>query len=344
MKSKANYREVITRYRAFWQGELADRVLFVTDVGPFADPPIAYHLDVESQIAWYRQKYEERKKFRDDMLPCATPRFATGISGAVWGCDTEFSSETSWNTSHPLEDWKQLDDFAFDPDNFWYREKLRQTQRLTEASGGDFAVGEIDLLGPGDIILQLRGMEHFMMDFYDHPRELRRLGDLVTRQLLINFAETQRLLPHPEDGTCFRIGMWTPGNGLQFCEDCMINLSPEVYREFLRPWDAALLGACGPSMYHLHTGSVHLLEDIYTIPGVGCVQFAEDPECQRAVEILPQIRKVQEAGVAVMIECCKDEIKGILTELHHGGLLLWVKDVEGEAETNNLEQQLYEWS
>ncbi|MCD6318186.1 hypothetical protein J7M02_03875 [Candidatus Aerophobetes bacterium] len=341
MKYKDNFEEVINRYRAFWKKEKADRVLFLADLGPSFDPPIKYHLQPEKQFEHFDKVFKERKSYKDDYLPCATPRLGLATSGGIWGCEIEFTSESSWCKSHPLDNWDKLSNIVqFKRDSFWYQTILKQTEYLSRRSDGKFCVGQLDPLGPADIIDQLRGTSNFLLDFYEHPRELKKLAEIIANQYIKNLNEIHSLLPHPANGTCYRIGIWSPGRGVWLGEDIANSFSSDHYREFIMPWDKKIIESFDHSYFHLHTSALHILDDLMEIKRLNCIEFAEDPNYP-TINIISKIRKVQKEK-CVIVTCNKDEVKDMLKSLDQNGLLLYIRGLENGEEVDEFDKKLKE--
>jgi hypothetical protein len=161
---------------------------------------------------------------------------------------------------------------------------------------------------PMDMAMVIRG-DAFFTDFYDYPEEVKRLMALCTRAIKWSF-ENQRKIVGPLDGGYITgFSVWLPGDSAgHISEDATVMCSPEIYREFGRPYTAELCSSYDNMQMHLHSVGPHAFADIVSIPGISCVELSNDPNCPTGLELFKQHEKIFE-GKSVVLHLNRKEIE-----------------------------------
>lgn len=133
---------------------------------------------------------------------------------------------------------KVIDTYAF------YNQVLSDYPKCKEA----IKIYHPDYQGPFDAVELIYGSDVYL-DLYDDPDLVCDLISLVNKTYL---AGMKKIMPYLNDkiGDC--IGQWQfvfPGNVL-LRNDSTVNLSPNMYNEFVRPYDDQLLSEFGGGSMH----------------------------------------------------------------------------------------------
>ena len=104
-----------------------------------------------------------------------------------------------------------------------------------------------DLQGPMDVCELLYGSELFTA-LIEQPDFVRQLLDLITQTYIAFLNEWNRLVP-PQDGYATHWTMMHRGQ-IMLRDDSAMNLSPEMFDEFIRPYDQRLLSTFGGGAIH----------------------------------------------------------------------------------------------
>ena len=142
----------------------------------------------------------------------------------------------------------------------YYRERLPQWVYLNPPMPA----------GPFSTAMELRGTD-FLFDIFEHPEPCRRLIEMCARlQAQLYFRQCD-LTDSARDLYVTNFGM--VGTGLRLGEDSMVNLSPDLIREFVLPAIGLVAQSCG-GRGHVHFCSLppSRFEFIYPV-------FAESDEC-----------------------------------------------------------------
>jgi hypothetical protein len=104
-----------------------------------------------------------------------------------------------------------------------------------------------DLQGPMDVCELLYGSDLFTA-LIEQPDFVRQLLDLITQTYIAFLTEWNRLVP-PRDGYATHWAMMHEGQ-IMLRNDSAMNLSPEMFEEFIRPYDQRLLTTFGGGAIH----------------------------------------------------------------------------------------------
>jgi hypothetical protein len=168
--------------------------------------------------------------------------------------------------------------------------------------GDCIPVGQSILRGPLDLAAAAFGDENLLYQFYDRPALVREFLIIAT-DLFLSFIEIQQRHTPPFAGGQV-IGtyyIWTPGRSLRLQEDAMALLSPDLYHEFVHPHDCAIAAAAEYSLFHLHATGLHSLSFLLQNSGIHILQVSKDEGVELRA-ILPQLRKIQEAGKCLLLK------------------------------------------
>jgi hypothetical protein len=192
-------------------------------------------------------------------IPNIRANYGTGILPSLFGVET-FWMEDSLDT---LPTNKPLGEAAIDrlieagiPDlnnGFgrqvfetaeYFKEALQPYPKCREA----IWIYHPDLQGPIDVVELLWGSDLFYA-FYDQPDRVQHLTELVA-QTYVQFMRRWMALVPPRDSTCsVHWGRLWKGQIL-LRDDSIVNLSPAMYEEFVKPYDERLLQTFGGGAIH----------------------------------------------------------------------------------------------
>ncbi len=328
MEYKPDLKNVIERYKAFWQKDLYDR------------PPIRIRYPItgqsdeewthacqspETYYAYHENVFYRRVDLWDDALPSATVDMGPGFMGGVMGCQVRFEHGTSWS-EHCLKDWSDVDRFSrisIGDKNPWIRRLEHMMNYFTEKSRDKCVVGLALPLGPGDIINALRGPNEICLDFYTSPEEIRKLGETCTKAWIdVTQYQLDRIQPL-EGGYCDNYDIWTPGRTSYFANDITTLISPETYREHLFSFDCQVAETLDTPWLHVHSGGMQIVPEFLKIPRLAGIQIVSDaPAGPSLKEILPLLREIQKNHCLLLRKYPMEEIEQILPELTSKGLYI----------------------
>jgi hypothetical protein len=162
-----------------------------------------------------------------------------------------------------------------------------------------------DLQGPMDICEVLWGSGLFL-DAVDHPNVVKALLELITNTYIAFMTAWLDLVPNANDHGVHWSLMHRGHIVLR--DDSAMNFSPQMFDEFIRPYDQRLLDAFGGGMIHFCGRGDHYLPSACDMPGLSAIHMSQ-PEyndmeivfrstIDRGIKLLALRRQAAEDAVA----------------------------------------------
>jgi len=327
----------LARWRAFWEGKVADRppvliyrmASFASDIssettaevsGPntVLARQLAYYDPAQNADLWERAEkgLATHAQWPDDMPPALVAGGGVHFTGAVFGAPVRATANML--TSSPIiEDWAQADTVRYDPDNAWVRRALSLAQQLVARSGGRYAVTPGLIEGPSDVCAALRGITQLAGDLYEYPREVARLAAKGAEAWQRYARALFEVVPLCDDGTVTQWSLWAPGRAAALQEDFCTVISPRQYRQFFLPLDRELARSVDILWVHVHAGAIHLVDELLTVEEIRGIQIVNDGVASPPIQkVLPVMRRVQEHGKCLIVrKYSPEELEAILPHL-----------------------------
>jgi hypothetical protein len=132
-----------------------------------------------------------------------------------------------------------------------------------------------DLQGPMDICELLWGSDLFYA-LIDTPELVHAVLGLITETYIAFMREWETIVP-PRAEYSPHWGMLHKGR-IMIRDDSAMNLSPEMFDEFIKPYDQRLLDEFGGGAIHFCGRGDHYIDRMHTMNGVCAVNMSQ-PEC-----------------------------------------------------------------
>jgi hypothetical protein len=162
-----------------------------------------------------------------------------------------------------------------------------------------------DLQGPLDVVELLWGSGLFL-DLVDHPDEIKALLDLVTETYLAFMRKWLRLVPY-NGRDAAHWGILHKGC-IMLRDDSAMNLSPDMFDEFVKPYDQRLLDELGGGAIHFcgrgdhyiarMTGMRNLHAIAMSQPHLNDMEIIYRHTVDRGIKLLGFNRKAADAALA----------------------------------------------
>ena len=233
--------------------------------------------------------------------------------------------------------WEEMEALQLDPENPWFKKYVEFAEALVRHSQGRYPVSHGALVGPCDILGELRGHTQSILDIMEEPERTLRALWRATHIFDEVTGAIWRHLPLWHGG--YSDGMyqlWAPGPIIRMQEDASGLYSPALYRKFLQPLDRYLAGRYANSFIHLHSTSMFILDAFLEVEELKCFEINNDAIGPPLTEMVPYFRMVQQAGRPLLIRgaLTPDDSRMLMDSLDPRGLyfLVVVKDArEAEA-------------
>lgn len=129
-----------------------------------------------------------------------------------------------------------------------------------------------DLQGPMDICELLWGSDLFYA-LIDTPELVHAVLELITETYITFMRKWESIVP-PRNGYSPHWGMLHKGR-IMIRDDSAMNLSPEMFDEFIKPYDQRLLDKFGGGAIHFCGRGDHYIDRMHTMPGVYAVNMSQ---------------------------------------------------------------------
>lgn len=216
---------------------------------------------------------------------CVRSNYGTGIVPSVFGAELFMMDDETDTlpTSRPVAGgidgiMRLLDAGVPNIENglgakvFGFGEYFRKIQSAYPKIGKYVFAYHPDLQGPMDVVELLWGSELFT-DVYDRAELVKRTLDLVTETYTLLMRRWYEIHP-PSGGTSVHWGMMHRGE-IMLRDDSAMNFSPDMFDEFIRPWDARLLAKFNGGAVHFCGRGDHYIASLAQVPGLYAINMSQ---------------------------------------------------------------------
>lgn len=328
-------REKTARFRAFWGREETDRPLLGATIATFPSMRAVRQesgtvrpedLDIQENLKELDEEWEEWRGVMGDGLWAASPLWAFPWHSAIAGCRVEREADNLW-TLPTMGDWGQLESLRFDPSNPWFRRLVEFTRALVEHAKGLYPVGTGQLLlGPVDLMMQLRGQERLALDMYDSPEMVAALGQRCADLCAQAIDAIYPLVPTYLGGRPGTMRyFWAPDKFVETAEDISFMVSPKAHGQFVAPVHRALASRFPYTLVHLHSAQLHTVPSLLEIEEVTAVQITPDFGEDMAPKIPLMARILERKPLLIHGVMTIESLKTMIRELPSRGLALFCR-------------------
>ena len=232
--------------------------------------------DPTSMIDFQVRKIERHLAEYDDVyIPFLMPWYGTGVMASGFGVDIVFQDRMD-----PAVDLSKITDVAElkdlrkpnpEKDGLMPR-VLNAIRRMRERT--DLPVGVTDCQGPLTTALQVLGYDKLIYWMFDHPEAIHDLMQLVTDALIEWVTVQKRAAGQEMTDDAYVLGIKIPGGygGVWMSDDDSVIFGPELYREFVVPYNSQLLQAFGGGSIHYCGNANQHVDNYLATDGLTCIQ------------------------------------------------------------------------
>ena len=286
MSKVVSDQEKIARFRAFWTRAGTDRPLLGATIATFPSVRAVRReaglvepedLNIQENLNELDEEWEAWREVSGDAMFVANPLWAFPWHLAMAGCPIKRDADNLWGLS-ALDEWEQIESLRFDSNNRWFRRQLEFTRALVEHAAGRYPVGAGQLmLGPVDMMMQLRGQERLALDFYDSPEEVLALGQRCVDLCAAAVQALYAAVPTHLGGRAGTIRyFWAPAEFVETAEDISFMMSPALHRRFVAPLHRALGQRFPYTLVHLHSAQLHTVPALLEVEEITAIQITPD--------------------------------------------------------------------
>lgn len=231
--------------------------------------------------------------------------YGTGILPSLFGCEF-FAMPRQTNTlpaAKPLADIEKIRRLAdagpadinggLGGKVFEFAERYLEITRKFPKISKYVWLYHPDMQGPIDALEVVWGSEIFIA-FYDEPDLMRRALEAITQTYSLFMRKWYELVP-PAGPYSAHWGFLQKGN-LMIREDSLMNLSPDLYVEFIRPLDQRLFDEFGGGAVHFCGRGDHYIQTLSELKGLTAINMSQ-PE-YNDMEII--FKNTVDKGLAIL--------------------------------------------
>ncbi len=215
------------------------------------------------------------ENYDDAYIPFLMPWYGTGVLASGFGVNIVFQDRMDPAVDlPPIRDVEQLKDLQPPTPNIdglmpRVLNTIRTMRRRT-----DLPVGVTDCQGPLTTALQIVGYDKMIYWMHDHPQAIHGLMQTVTHAL-IDWVRVQKEVAgqSPEDDA-YVLGIKIPSGygGVWMSDDDCVIFGPELYREFVVPYNGQVLTAFGGGSIHYCGTATQHIENYLQTEGLTSIQ------------------------------------------------------------------------
>lgn len=214
-----------------------------------------YLLDKELSLIIKLKSIEEHlSNLQDIYIPNIDTFMGTPIIASAFGGDIRFFKDKDpWIKNPIINNYRDIDRLK-KPDvrktgltkitiefiDYW---KLKIKEKIP--------ISIPDIQGPLSVAIDLMGAEKFYLGLFDDPKRIHKILEIIT-EVIIDFLKVIYPKVEEPDGIFEYTGIFYPkGKGkVRISEDNLISLSPDIYLEFLQPYNEKILKEVGNGIIH----------------------------------------------------------------------------------------------
>jgi hypothetical protein len=214
------------------------------------------------------------------------PDLLTGLYGAcsvaaIYGVPVRYEKE-QWPTSEHVHISDEELSTIKSPDlatSSFFQSILRQVDWIVRNEGK--AYGFMNWQGVLNNAQRIRGQELFM-DFYMNPEGVKNLLNCVCTTMI----DAAKILQQKQHESGMDFTFFTVSN-------CLVNmLSPELYNEFILPFDQKIAKAFDTiGIHNCAWSATPYLDDYAQVPKVGYIDMGMDSDLEKAKKLFPETRR-----------------------------------------------------
>ena len=346
--SEQDWERIERDWSAWWAGELERPIVVLEGSEP---PPgglpgahrftAAYPADMPAAEVLDRyQAHLEARRFYGDAWPKWWPNFGPGIIAGFLGAKVGCTPETVWFEPSAQVNIRDLH-LAYDGDNVWLHRVRELTRAAVERWGDRVSVAHSDIGGNLDILASLCTTEQLLFDLCDHPGEVERLMNEITRLWIRYYNELYAIIQPAGRGTTAWAPVWAPGRHYMLQCDFAYMISPRMFERFVLPDIAACCEALDYAFYHLDgKGQIPHLDMLLSLDRLRGIQWIPGDGQPPVEEWLPLLKRIRDAGKLCQVYTSPQGAQTIVRELGGRGFAFSIMQSMSQDEAGSFLHKL----
>ena len=281
-------------------------------------------IDPERYVADYERLFHEYSRIEQEGWYSCEPMCGFPWIEAMMGARV-FGSASAFITKHITE---EIDEVHL-PENIldteWCRIYMEFHRLINEAGQGRFTSGQPIIRGVDDTLGAIMGATPMIYAMYEEPEKVEELYMKIAEDQRVICEEMYKYVQPIEGG--YVVGfynIWCPGKIIWYQNDLTAVLSPDNFTDFIKKANERICEGYDYTLVHVHPTSFHMLDEILSTKGLKCVQVNKDNNGPTVRDMIPQLRKIQEAGKVMLVKGTlnQDDADAVLENLEPHGVAI----------------------
>jgi hypothetical protein len=345
-----DWPEAAERLRALWAREPLGRpamLLTCPREHPIPGPP-APERPADMLARWTGANYLaatqdhalRQTAYLGEAAPSLFLNLGPGCLSACFGARPTYAETTVWFDARGF-DYEPLQLGLERP---YCRMMLDLTRSLSAELRGKGLLGMTDLGDATDVLAALRGTEALLVDLIERPDDVERALGELTCAWIAAFEALHAAAEETNGGGIQWLALWAPGPMYVLASDFSCMISPADFERFVAPEIERLAAHIPHTIYHLDgPDAVRHLDRVLAVEGLGGVQWVPGEGRPSAVEWMPLLRRVQDAGKMLQVFESPGNVERLCRELRPEGLIIYTW-CASESEGRELLRDAERWS
>ncbi len=239
--------------------------------------PLDYCDEDPTSMIRYQQEGIERHmaNYDDAYIPFLMPWYGTGVLASGFGVNIKLQDYMDPAVDlPPVSDLKQLDDLRPpDPEKDGLMPRVLNTICVMRQRS-ELPVGVTDCQGPLTTALQIIGYDKMIYWMHDHSQAVHDLMQMVTDALIAWVKVQKQAAGQSLEDDAYVLGIKIPGGygGVWISDDDCVIFGPDLYREFVVPYNSQVLTAFGGGSIHYCGTATQHIDNYLATEGLTSVQ------------------------------------------------------------------------
>jgi len=228
-----------------------------------------------SMIDFQIRKIQQHVAEYDDLyIPFLMPWYGTGVLASGFGVEIRFQDRMDPAVAlPPVSEFEALKHIKPpDPNKDGLMPRVLNTIR-TMRERTDLPVGVTDCQGPLTTALQIIGYDKMIYWMHDHPNAIHELMQMVTDALIRWVRIQKEAAGQSMEDDAYVLGIKIPSGygGVWISDDDCIIFGPDLYREFVVPYNSQVLRAFGGGSIHYCGTATQHIENYLETEGLNAI-------------------------------------------------------------------------
>jgi len=266
------------------------------------DIPSDHYTDPASAFRYQMAKIERHFTNipNDAYIPFLHPWYGTGVLASAFGVKIICSPKADPAVDIPqMQHPEEIDSLALPvPGESGAMRIVTQIMDYFRAHA-DLPVVFTDCQGPLSTAFQIAGYDKLCYWMYDDPDCIHKLMTLVSDALIAWVKFQKERTGQPLTGDCYPLSVKVPTGygGVWMSDDDSVIMSPDLYNEFVRPYNEKVLAAFGGGCIHYCGNSTQNIENYCNTRGVTAINNFNLDNFEAAAKIR---RALRDKGIVYM--------------------------------------------